>query len=292
MSSFGLCATKAADNSTAHRYLNAVFRDSAKNLIRQYGLVDTGNTVPGGAAISANFAAQLGAKLQPSPLKVSTAAVEGSLEVAGMVPELTMAVSPTMLLTLKEVMVYKNLSHPLNFGLDFLVQQQANLDYSGDQPQIIIRDTSYPLVSTIDPHETKFLKYTGPASAAADNLTDRSTASARRNEGSAAAASRNERSTAAEKQQTANNQMSTFCTFKELTFNNPTVPLMVAALAPSSFEGTSAVNIGKEPNLTNKDSLKFKSTEVKLEGISKSEKCVQDGPYFIEVNKKTFLRLA
>ena len=191
-----------------------------------------------------------------------------------------------MLLTLKEVMVYKNLSHPLNFGLDFLVQQQANLDYSGDQPQIIIRDTSYPLASTIDPHETKFLRYTGPASAAADRRTERSTASVSRTEGSAAADHRTERSTAAEKQQTAYNQMSTFSTFKELIFNNPAVPLMVAALAPSSFEGTSAVNIGKEPNLTDKDSLKFKSTEVKLEGISKSEKCVQDGPYFIEVNKK------
>ena len=80
------------ENTKAHRYLKVVFRDSAKNLLRMYGLVDTGNTVPGGAAISASFAAQLGAELKPSPLKVSTAATDGSLEVAGMIPELTMAV--------------------------------------------------------------------------------------------------------------------------------------------------------------------------------------------------------
>ena len=47
LNSLNLCATKAAASAEACRYLNAIFRDSAKNLIRQYGLVDTGNTVPG-----------------------------------------------------------------------------------------------------------------------------------------------------------------------------------------------------------------------------------------------------
>ena len=60
---------------------------------------------------------------------------------------------------------------------------------------------------------------------------------------------------------------------------------MVSALAPSSYEGTSAVHIGKKQNLADKDSLKFKSTEAKIEGISKSEEWMQDGPYFVEVNK-------
>ena len=41
------------------------------------------------------------------------------LEVVGTVATLVMATSVTILLQLRDVMVYKNLSHPLNLGLDF-----------------------------------------------------------------------------------------------------------------------------------------------------------------------------
>lgn len=33
-----------------------------------------------------------------------------------------------------DMVVYKNLSHPLNLGLDFFRQLQAKLDYEGSQP--------------------------------------------------------------------------------------------------------------------------------------------------------------
>ncbi|MCP3661583.1 MAG: hypothetical protein GY696_03650, partial [Gammaproteobacteria bacterium] len=50
---------------------------------RIMGLVDTGNTVPGSAAISSDLARELGVTIIPSQLKVTTAAQGSLLEVVG-----------------------------------------------------------------------------------------------------------------------------------------------------------------------------------------------------------------
>ena len=59
--------------------------------------------IPGSAAMSAVFAARIGAVLEPYSLEVGTAAHGGSLEVVGRIPELSKAVSPSLVIFLIKV---------------------------------------------------------------------------------------------------------------------------------------------------------------------------------------------
>ena len=144
------CASHAVAKLPAHKYF---FRTPKQQLLRINGLLDTGNTGPGSAAISAALATQLGVRICPSQLQVTTAAEDSPLEVVGTVANMDMATSATNLLQLKDVVVYKNLSHPLNLGLNFFRQLQAKLDYEESQPQIMIRGESHPLLANIAPAE-------------------------------------------------------------------------------------------------------------------------------------------
>ena len=107
-----------------------------------------GNTIPGSVAISADLARELGVKISPSRLKVTTAAQDSIVEVVGKVANQVMAVSPTNLLKLMDVIVYRNLGHQLNLGLNFCCQFKARLDYEGDRPCIQIRGESYSLLNS------------------------------------------------------------------------------------------------------------------------------------------------
>ncbi|MCP3663312.1 MAG: hypothetical protein GY696_12595 [Gammaproteobacteria bacterium] len=56
--------------------------------------MDSGNLVPGSAAISTILATKLEAKVESYTLQVNTAATAGELEVAGKVESLIMATTP------------------------------------------------------------------------------------------------------------------------------------------------------------------------------------------------------
>ena len=73
--------------------------------------MDTGNTVPGSAAISTDLAAQLVVRISPSKLQDSKDAKDSLLEVVRTVANLVMATSATNLLKLKNVVVYQNIGH-------------------------------------------------------------------------------------------------------------------------------------------------------------------------------------
>ena len=77
------------------------------------------HTVPGSAAISADLATKLEVKINPSRLQVTTAVQGSPLEVVRTVANLVIATSTTNLLKLTNVVVYRNLGHPLNLGLNF-----------------------------------------------------------------------------------------------------------------------------------------------------------------------------
>ncbi|MCP3666011.1 MAG: hypothetical protein GY696_26530, partial [Gammaproteobacteria bacterium] len=64
--------TTAVEN--AHKLLACWFQPKNHQVWRIMGLVDTGNTVPGSSAISADLARELGVTIIPSRLKVTTAA--------------------------------------------------------------------------------------------------------------------------------------------------------------------------------------------------------------------------
>ena len=86
---------------------------------------------------------KLGVKISPSLLQVTTAAQGCPLEVVGTVANLVMAVSPTNLLQLTHIVLYRNLGH-----LNFCRQFKARLDNEGDRPCIQIRGESYSLVNS------------------------------------------------------------------------------------------------------------------------------------------------
>ncbi|MCP3666947.1 MAG: hypothetical protein GY696_31385 [Gammaproteobacteria bacterium] len=94
------------------------FRTNQKRLVRVPWLMDSGNLVPGSAAIST------------ISLQVNEAATAGKLEVAVKVASLFMATTPWTFQELKDVVVYHTLSHPLNLGLNFLTEFKAQLNYS------------------------------------------------------------------------------------------------------------------------------------------------------------------
>ncbi|MCP3664794.1 MAG: hypothetical protein GY696_20250, partial [Gammaproteobacteria bacterium] len=87
-------------------------------------------------------------KINPSCLQVTTAAQGSPLEVVGTVANLVMATSPTNLLKQTNVVVYQNLGHQLNLGLNFCSQFKAKLNYEGDRPYIQIRGESYSLLNS------------------------------------------------------------------------------------------------------------------------------------------------
>ena len=87
--------------------------------------------------------------IQPSQLRVTTAAEASTLEVVVTVATLIMATSTSNLLQLHDAVVYRNLSHPLNLGLAFFRQFKAKLDYGGEQPQVNIRGESCLFVTSM-----------------------------------------------------------------------------------------------------------------------------------------------
>ena len=128
-----------------YRHINSWNAFSIPGIERIHGLVDTGNSVPGSAAISADLAAKLGVRI--SNLQVTRAAKDSPLEVVGTVANLVMATMAN-LLKLKDVMLYRNLGHPLNLDPNFFRQFQAKLDYEGEQPRIQIRGESHSLLTS------------------------------------------------------------------------------------------------------------------------------------------------
>ncbi|MCP3661287.1 MAG: hypothetical protein GY696_02140 [Gammaproteobacteria bacterium] len=71
------CASHTVAKLPAHKYF---FRTPKRQLLRIHGLVDTGNTGPGSAIISVALATQLGVRICPSQLQVTTAAEDSPLE--------------------------------------------------------------------------------------------------------------------------------------------------------------------------------------------------------------------
>ncbi|MCP3664384.1 MAG: hypothetical protein GY696_18155 [Gammaproteobacteria bacterium] len=139
--------TNAIEN--AHKLLTCYFKPKNQQIRRVMGLVDTGNTVPGSAAISVALARELGVKIISSRLKVSTAAQGSQLEVVGTVASLVMGISAKTFQRLTNVLVYQNLGHQLNLGLNFCRQFKARISSEGDQPCIEIQGEKHPLVDSL-----------------------------------------------------------------------------------------------------------------------------------------------
>ncbi len=162
--------TNALEN--AQKLLTCYFQPKDQPVRQEMGLMDTGNTVPGSAAISVAVAKELGVKIVPRPLQVTTAAQGSQLEVVGTIDSLLMGIAPKTFLRLRNVVIYRNLGHPLNLDLHFCRQFKARLSYKGDQPCIEIQETRYPLVDS---------RAAGPGGGPGNQWQDQQPAQARRN---------------------------------------------------------------------------------------------------------------
>ena len=129
--------------------------------MRVAGLLDSGNLIPG----SAEFSEKKEVNWEPYRLELGTATHGGILEVVGRIPTLQMAVSPSLVLTLTDTIVIRNLSHPLNLSLRFLKDCQAKLDYTMAAPKLCIKGEQIPIVTQLETLEitVKPEKETQPA---------------------------------------------------------------------------------------------------------------------------------
>ena len=117
-------------------------------------MLDSGNLIPGLAAMSMEFAYKIGVRWEPYRLEVGTAAQGGNLEVVGRIPTLEMAVSPKLVVTLTDTLVIRDLSHLLNLSLRFLKECRAQLDYTTAEPQLWIKGEQIPIVTQLETRET------------------------------------------------------------------------------------------------------------------------------------------
>ncbi len=75
-------------------------------------MLDSGNLIPGSAAMSMEFADKIGVRWEPYQLDVGTAAQGGNLEVVGLIPTLEMTIALKLTLILTDTLVIRDLSHP------------------------------------------------------------------------------------------------------------------------------------------------------------------------------------
>ena len=141
-------------HTPAPKNISCVFKGRGDQWMRVAGLLDSGNLIPGSAAMSTEFADKIGVRWEPCQLEVGTAAQGGSLEVVGRIPTLQMAVSTRLVVTLTDTIVIRNLSHPLNLSLRFLKDCKAQLDYTMDEPQLCIKGEQIPIVTQLGTRET------------------------------------------------------------------------------------------------------------------------------------------
>ena len=82
------------------------------------------------------LACALSHEMLPCQSQISTSATEGELQVVGDIPLLKMQVSPTLILTLQEIMVVCILNHALNLGGFFLWELRTLLLF--DRPELMV----------------------------------------------------------------------------------------------------------------------------------------------------------
>jgi deoxyuridine 5'-triphosphate nucleotidohydrolase len=112
-------------------------------------LLDTGNRIRDGVAISQRLARRLGLKVHPCQVRVSTAAQGGSMDAAGRVRDLKMWLSPKQCMTIKQALVLPTLNHDMNIGSEFLQRERGTIDYNHQTPSFVMKGERVPLISTI-----------------------------------------------------------------------------------------------------------------------------------------------
>ena len=118
-------------------------------IVKMLGLLDSGNTLPGGVALSERAAKSLKLDVLPcANLRVQTAHEHGRLEVIGLVRDLRMAISSRTIINCSQVLVIKSLSSDVNLGLQWLRSIKAEISYKGAQALLQVQGESVPILGS------------------------------------------------------------------------------------------------------------------------------------------------
>ena len=112
--------------------VSVLLRSPKGQVFRVKALVDTGNTIHQGSAMSIELARKLGLKWAGPTRRVGTAAQGKGLTSVGRAEELKMMVGGKERTLQPEI--FYGLSHSLNLGAAWLTQQQVAVDFSQQPP--------------------------------------------------------------------------------------------------------------------------------------------------------------
>ena len=112
-------------------------------------LLDTGNRINDGVAISERLAQSLKLPIHPCQVRISTAAKGGSMDAVGRVKGFKMWLSPKKCMDIKKALVLPTLNHDINIGAQWIEAERGVLDYSQKTPSFVMQGQSIPLINAI-----------------------------------------------------------------------------------------------------------------------------------------------
>ncbi len=136
-------------------YLNVKLTKVGGSTIPAKALVDTGNTLQCGVAISTTMAKQLKLSVEGRPIRVGTAARGQQLEARGVAEEMDIQL-PGYPAFRTRPLVFPSLSHDCNLGLRFLQEHKMALDYGKSIPVLRSLEGEAQLIATVSNKPVEF----------------------------------------------------------------------------------------------------------------------------------------
>ena len=136
-------------------YLNVKLSTRGGVTIPARALVDTGNTLQCGVAISNKVARELKLAVEGRPIRVGTAARGQRFEARGVSEEMDLKLPGYPVFRTKP-MVFPSLSHDCNIGLKFLQENKMTLDYGQSVPVLRSSKGQTQLIATVSSKPAEF----------------------------------------------------------------------------------------------------------------------------------------
>ncbi len=140
----------------AKAYIPVKLSNHRGDTIRARALIDTGNTLNSGIAINSMVARKLQLKVEGQPTKVGTASRGQQIFSRGTSEELNLHLPDHPTFKIKPL-VFPQLSHDVNVGLQFLREHRMVVDYSQEAPVLRGESGQTTMIATLHPPKEEFL---------------------------------------------------------------------------------------------------------------------------------------
>ena len=125
---------------------------AVKNKLHQVKtLIDSGNLLPSGVAMSENLAKKLNLPMTPCTVKVGTAKKSGQMNAIGVIQETRFAVNRKLIIKAKNVLVIRDFNNELNIGHQFLKKIKAKIDYG--KQKLYVDGMNIPMINEMSRNE-------------------------------------------------------------------------------------------------------------------------------------------